>query len=319
MRLGTYVKNGPPRLAAALASGRLLDLHGAAHALAARSADPHDAALPALVPPDDRGFLRNGPLALEAGRRLVRWADEFGTGTEPCGVHGEQLVHDGDEALLRAPVTDPQKVIGIGLNYVLHAEEQNARLPKNPIVFAKWNNTLVGPRADIVHPEITAELDYEAELGVVIGRRARDVTESEALSYVAGYTIVNDVTARDVQLSDRQWVRGKSSDTLAPCGPFVVTPDEIADPADLRIRLWLNDTLMQDGNTGSMIFAVPFLVSFLSRSFTLEPGDIIATGTPSGVGFKQDPPVYLRPGDVVRTAVGGLGELVNRVSAGAGC
>jgi len=317
MRLATYVEGGPPRLAAVLGEDALLDLHGAAHALAQRSDDPRDAALPALVPDSCRAFLDNGPLAWEMAARVVAWAE-----TQPgglTGVHGEALVHALGDVRLCAPVPDPEKVIGIGLNYLSHAEEQNARLPKVPLIFAKWNNTLVGPRDPIVHPEVSEQLDYEAELAVVLGRTAHRVSEADALSYVAGYTILNDVTARDVQLSDRQWVRGKTMDTLAPCGPFLTTPDEVGDVADLRVELWVNDRQLQDGNTKSMIFSVAHLVSFLSHSFTLRPGDIIATGTPAGVGFKQDPPLFLRPGDVVRVAVDSLGELVNPVvSASAG-
>jgi acylpyruvate hydrolase len=166
-----------------------------------------------------------------------------------------------------------------------------------------------------VYPAITQQLDYEAELAFVIGRRCKDVAPRDAFKYIAGYTIFNDVTARDVQLGDRQWVRGKTPDNLTPVGPHLVTADEIPDPCDLGIRLWLNGQLMQDSRTNQFIWDIPYLVNFLSTSFTLEPGDIVATGTPGGVGFVRQPPVFMHPGDRVRVEVEGLGALENEVIA----
>lgn len=313
MRLTTFVHHGAPTLGVVLPDGDLLNLHAAACAVADSSDDARDSALPYLVPDNIGDLLRCGPVGLDAARQVFDWAAGQPSGVR--GVHGESLVHPISEVRLTAPVPKPEKIIGIGLNYRSHADEQGARLPKVPLIFAKWNNTLVGAHDPIVHPVATEQLDYEAELAVVIGRRASHVSRDEAMSHVAGYMVFNDVTARDVQLADRQWVRGKTMDTLSPCGPYLVTADEVRDPHRLDVRLWLNDRLLQDGNTSSLIFDIPELVSFLSSSFTLEPGDVVATGTPAGVGFKREPPVFLQPGDMVRVEVEGLGELANPVVA----
>jgi acylpyruvate hydrolase len=316
MRLTMFTNGGPARLGVQLSNNQLLDLHGAAQLLSRISQEPEDAALPALIPNDSRRLLENGPVALDAARKVESWAEQHVLhGTLPTGAFGEELISDMRSTHICAPVLSPSKVIGIGLNYRSHAEEQNARLPKVPLIFAKWNNTLVGAYDDVVLPSCSQEVDFEVELAVVIGRRAKKISRDVALDYVAGYTALNDVTARDVQLADRQWVRGKTPDTLCPVGPFLVTPEEVPDVEALNLKLWVNDELMQDGNTSAMIFDVPELVSFLSHSFTLEPGDIIATGTPSGVGFKREPPLFLKPGDVVRIEVDGVGELVNKVVA----
>lgn len=310
MKLLTFDGGYGPRFGALVDEDRVLDLGGYAAHLSRTSEDPRDAALVALVPGDSVEFLRLGLQATEAARTLVDRvrAPEVDSAAYP-------FLHELDDVRLLAPVTRPEKIIGIGLNYKSHADEQGARLPKVPLIFAKWNNTLIGHGQDIVHPSISDELDYEAELAVVIGRRGKHVPAERALEYVAGYTCANDVTSRDVQLSDRQWVRGKTSDTLSPLGPYLITPDEIPDLDNLSVRLWINGELLQDGNTASLIFDVPTLVSFLSSSFTLEPGDVILTGTPAGVGFKRTPPVYLVPGDEVVVEVGGVGRLSNGVVA----
>ena len=216
---------------------------------------------------------------------------------------------------LLSPLLRPPKIIGIGLNYRDHAEEQGAKIPKVPMIFAKWPTSLIGASEPIVYPGITQQLDYEAELAFVIGRRCKDVPAEDAFKYIAGYTIFNDVTARDVQLGDRQWLRGKTPDRLTPVGPHLVTADEVANPCDVGIRLWLNGELMQDSRTNQFIWDIPYLVNFLSTAFTLEAGDIVATGTPGGVGFVRQPPVFMRPGDRVRVEVEGLGALENEVVA----
>jgi 2-keto-4-pentenoate hydratase/2-oxohepta-3-ene-1,7-dioic acid hydratase in catechol pathway len=217
------------------------------------------------------------------------------------------------EVRLARPVRGT-KFIGVGLNYRDHAAEQNARLPANPILFAKFDTSLVGPDEDIRYPAITSQLDYEAELGVVIGKPGRDISLENAMQHVVGYTIVNDVTARDIQLADRQWVRGKTPDAITPVGPVIVTADEIADPGQLGIRLRINGETFQDSSTSELIFGVPELVSFISQDFTLEPGDLIATGTPAGVGFVREPAVFLKRGDTVEVEIDGLGILRNRVA-----
>jgi 5-carboxymethyl-2-hydroxymuconate isomerase len=215
---------------------------------------------------------------------------------------------------LAAPVTRPSKIVAIGLNYRDHAREQHLDLPEQPLVFAKFPTSIIGPTDPIeVSAKLTNKPDYEAELAIVVGRTARSVPESDALSYVFGYTILNDATARDLQQSDKQWVRSKSLDTFCPLGPVIVTRDEIPDPQSLRIGCSVNGETRQDGTTHDMVFGVAQLVARLSEWFTLEPGDLIATGTPAGVGDGRRPPVYLRDGDVVRTWIEGIGELVNRV------
>ena len=215
---------------------------------------------------------------------------------------------------LDAPLQNPSKIVAIGLNYINHAAEQKVELPKTPLVFTKFPNSITSPCGPILIPEkLTGAVDYEAELGVIVGRRAKNVSLKDALSYVFGYTVLNDVSARDLQFADKQWVRGKSLDTFCPMGPYVVTTDEIPDPQNLDIGCSVNGRTLQEANTKDMIFKVADLISKLSHSFTLEPGDVIATGTPSGVGYFRDPQVLLKPGDTVKTWIKGIGELVNPV------
>jgi len=214
------------------------------------------------------------------------------------------------------PIERPQKIVCIGLNYRDHAEEQGVPLPERPLLFAKWPNTLIGPGEQIVIPPITEQVDYEAELGVVIGHRVRGVSVENALEAVAGYVCVNDVSARDLQFSDKQWVRGKSLDTFCPVGPVLVPASEVPDPQALRIRAVLNGRVMQDSSTANMVFGVAELIAFVSQAITLEPGDLIATGTPAGVGVFRDPPVLLQPGDEITIEIEGLGALTNPVAAG---
>jgi len=214
------------------------------------------------------------------------------------------------------PIDRPQKIICIGLNYRDHAEEQGVALPERPLLFAKWPNTLIGPGQPIVIPPITHQVDYEAELGVVIGRRLRAVSAENALEAVAGYVCLNDVSARDLQFADKQWVRGKSLDTFCPVGPRLVPASEVPDPQALSIRAILNGQVMQDSSTANMVFGVAELIAFISQAITLEPGDLIATGTPAGVGVFRDPPVLLKPGDEVTIEIERLGALTNPVVAG---
>ena len=208
----------------------------------------------------------------------------------------------------------PGKIICIGLNYGDHAREAGMPIPAEPICFAKWPTALIGDGEPIRLPSISAEVDYEAELAVVIGRAATDVPEDDALGYVAGFACFNDVSARDLQRRDGQWSRSKSFDTFAPMGA-VVPVDSIGDPQSLAIRCDINGEVLQDGNTADMIFPVARLIAFLSQSTTLRPGDVIATGTPAGVGLAQQPPRFLRPGDVVTVEIEGIGRLSNPVAA----
>lgn len=207
----------------------------------------------------------------------------------------------------------PGKVIAIGLNYRDHAEESGATLPTSPISFAKWPSSLIGSGADIVIPPDVAEVDYEAELGVIIGAEVRNVPTSQALSTVRGYICANDVSAREVQRIDGQWTRGKSFDTFGPVGPKLVAAEDVPDPQNLRIRCRVNGETLQDAHTSNMIFPVADLISFVSRYTTLHPGDLILTGTPGGVGMGRTPQRFLAAGDVVEVEIERLGVLTNGV------
>ena len=219
------------------------------------------------------------------------------------------------EVEIVSPVPRPGKIICIGLNYRDHAEESGMAIPESPIIFSKFSSCTIGQGEPIVIPAGSIQTDYEAELAFVMGRHARNVKKENALSYVFGYANFNDVSARDFQFADGQWQRGKSCDTFAPMGEFIVTADEITDPQDLSIKLHLNGQTMQDSSTNQMIFGVAELIEFLSKFITLEPGDVVATGTPPGVGFARKPPVYLKNGDVVAVEIAGLGVLSNPVTA----
>ncbi|MPZ69410.1 MAG: fumarylacetoacetate hydrolase [Actinobacteria bacterium] len=213
------------------------------------------------------------------------------------------------------PVPAPGKIVCIGLNYRDHVKETGQEAPVQPVLFPKFGNSVVGPGEPVVIPDATEQVDYEAELGVVIGKRASRVSPTEALGYVAGYTCINDVSARDLQFSNGgQWLRGKAVDTFLPSGPWMVTADQISDPQSLSIRCLLNGSVMQDSNTSEMVFGVAELISFISQTLTLEPGDLIASGTPAGVGFVRDPAVFLKPGDEVAIEISGIGTLTNPVA-----
>jgi 2,4-didehydro-3-deoxy-L-rhamnonate hydrolase len=214
------------------------------------------------------------------------------------------------------PIERPGKIVCVGLNYRDHAEEQGTALPEAPLLFAKWQNTLIGPGEPIVIPPIVTKCDYEAELGVVIGQRVRDVSAESALEAVAGYICVNDVSARDLQFADGQWTRGKSPDTFCPVGPRLVPRDEIPDPQALGIRAILNGETVQESTTANMVFGVAEVIAYVTRTITLEPGDLIATGTPAGVGAFRKPPLFMQPGDEITIEIEGLGSLTNPVVAG---
>lgn len=264
----------------------------------------------------------------------VAWLDMdgwwFQKSRDAFELLGESLAHDSgalnqvadkgwltkrSEAYWLAPVPRPGKLICIGLNYRDHAAESNMPIPERPVVFSKFATAVIAPGEAVILPATSKQVDYEAELAVIIGRRAKNVSANRALDYVLGYTVFNDVSARDFQFADGQWQRGKSCDTFAPMGPKIVTADAVPDPHKLSIKLRLNGKTMQDSNTDQLIFGVPELVAFLSETITLEPGDVIATGTPPGVGFARKPPVFLKAGDVMEVEIEGLGTLNNPVVA----
>jgi len=256
--------------------------------------------LVASAPRTIADLLAAGPAALEA----LRAADAGRVRRE-----GRQLA----ELRLLAPVPRPGKVVAIGRNYRDHAAESGSEPPPAPLIFAKFPTSVVGPGVDIRwNTALTTQVDYEAELGVVIGARAREVSLEDALSFVLGYTCLNDVSARDLQFGDGQWTRGKSLDTFCPAGPVIVSGDEIGDARDLAIRCLVNGEERQAARTSDLYFGVAEIVSHCSKAFTLEPGDIIATGTPAGVGAFRKPPVWLADGDEVVVEIEGIGRLVNR-------
>jgi 2,4-diketo-3-deoxy-L-fuconate hydrolase len=223
----------------------------------------------------------------------------------------------GEGERFASPVFKPSKLICIGLNYSDHAKESNMTLPSEPVVFFKSTSAIVGPNDDLIIPKNSKKTDWEVELAVVIGKKASYVEERDAASYIAGYVLHNDYSEREFQLErGGQWVKGKSCDTFAPLGPYLVTPDEISDPDNLRLWLSVNGKMMQDGNTANLVYKVPFLVHYLSQFMTLLPGDIISTGTPAGVGLGQKPePFYLKAGDVVELGIDGLGTSRQRAVA----
>jgi 2-keto-4-pentenoate hydratase/2-oxohepta-3-ene-1,7-dioic acid hydratase in catechol pathway len=230
-------------------------------------------------------------------------------------------VHAIDKIELSAPIPRPRKnIMCLGENYAEHAREtaeargRTASLPRHAVIFTKAPTTANGPYGDIViDPTVSEQVDWEAELAVVIGKSGKNIREEDALDYVFGYTVLNDVSARDLQFQHKQYFKGKSIDGYCPMGPWIVTADEVADPQQLPIRLRVNDVVKQEANTSMMIFSVRQIISILSRGMTLEPGDIIATGTPSGVGFARNPPEFLKAGDVVETEIEGIGMMRNRV------
>ncbi len=302
MRLVTYRQGGATRLGAVIGD-QVLDL-------VKRASETDVADWPEDL--DMTAFLCLGPSARDKAKQVVAAVE---TGLRLGG--GDRLRSRGilqplKAVKLMAPVPNPSKVIAIGLNYRDHAREQKEEIPDRPIIFAKFSTAVIGPGAAITwDPALTQKVDYEAELAFIVGRTARNVRPEDAYGYIAGYTCLNDVSARDLQFGDKQWVRGKSLDTFCPMGPALVTVDEVPNPHRLGIRAVLNGKVMQDSNTRKLIFGVPELLSFISRAFTLLPGDVVATGTPRGVGVFRKPPVFLKHGDRIAIEIEGIGRLEN--------
>lgn len=287
MRFATIQTEFGPR-AALVQGGAYVDLHAT------------DPSLPSSV----RRLIEAGPSTWKAAGQAAG---------QPNAVR-----HEVGRAKLLPPVPDPPKIVCVGLNYRDHALESGAHIPNDPVLFSKYATALIGDGAAIVLPPVSQEVDFEAELVIVVGKRGRNLRVDDAPAYVAGYTIGHDVSARDWQLKKegKQWMVGKTFDTFAPTGPVLVTADELPDPHNLPIRLRLNGKTMQDSNTNQMIFRVGTILAYLSQVFTIEPGDLVFTGTPSGVGFVRKPPVFLKAGDTVEVEIGGLGVLRNPVVQG---
>jgi acylpyruvate hydrolase len=307
MKIVRYSQNGSaPRLGCLLGDDRVLDLEASAQAYLQAKGVVRAATIAAALFPSGstRGFLEGGPATQDMLNSVME------------AVNGGKLPPIAQRlgsVRLHAPIADPGKFICIGLNYKDHAEETGNPAPKEPPIFPKWNNAILDPGEPILRPRGEKRLDWEVELGVVIGKTARYVSKEQALDYVYGYTIINDASARDFQFLTTQWSAGKIPDTLAPVGPYIADRAEIPDPHVLDLKTWVNGTLMQNGTTKNFIFDVRYLVSYLSGLITLSPGDLIATGTPAGVGFSRKPPVTLQPGDRVRLQITGLGTLENPV------
>ena len=288
MRLVTFLASDQPRLGALL-DDSVLDLN---------HADP-------ALPTDALALLQGGPPLLDEARRALGSATSPGRAVLPLA-----------EVKLLAPIPRPPKIICIGLNYADHAEEAGLAIPARPSVFLKAPSTVIGPGEPILRPRTTEQLYYEIELAVVIGQRSKAVRRERAMECVSGYTILNDVSARDLQFAkDGGIILGKNFDTASPTGPCLVLTDELPDPTTLGLRTWVNGQLRQDGNTRNLIFDIPAIISFLSQQLTLERGDVIATGTPAGVGLGMKPQVWLQPGDTVRMEIDGIGMLENPVVA----
>jgi acylpyruvate hydrolase len=256
--------------------------------------------------------LANGAGPLDTVRRVLGLGDRLGE-LASAAAASDEAVGALSDLRLGPPVPDPDKILCIGLNYRAHADETQIDAPAVPTAFAKFRNSLVGDGAAIVIPPAAHEVDYEGELAVVIGRRCRRVRPGEALAAVAGVMALNDVSARDLQMQTPQWTAGKAVDTFSPCGPALVLLDEVDDLQDLRLTTRVNGQVVQDARTSQMIFGVAEIIAFLSSVMTLEPGDVIATGTPDGVGYTRDPPLFLQPGDRVVVDVEGVGTLHNVV------
>ncbi|MFS0781197.1 fumarylacetoacetate hydrolase family protein [Bacillus sp. 1P06AnD] len=310
MKLVTFSKNGLTRIGAVTENKQVIDLNYAYQAKLEAEGKLRAALIAeAYVPAEMKGFLQGGNESLSIAKELVDYA------LNNSGSYKHPLVHAFEDVKIEAPVNNPGKIICVGHNYREHIAEMKRELPPFPVIFAKFANTIIGAQDDIPHFPISEQLDYEAEFAFVIGKQARNVSKEDALSYVAGYTIANDVTYRDIQRRTLQWLQGKTVEGSLPMGPWLVTTDEIKDPSGLGVRLSVNGEERQKTNTENFVFDVKYLVEFLSNLMTLEPGDIILTGTPGGVGVARDPQAFLKDGDVVTVEIDRIGILENKVFA----
>jgi acylpyruvate hydrolase len=311
LKLLSFDSHGEQRLGELLDQG-IIDL-GRAHDLFHSKVTGTRQAKPASFPQRMIDFLESG--------------EELRTYTSALTDHIHGLLPkrsrelQEQRALLKAtdvhilpPVPVPPKIICLGLNYRDHAEEARVPLPERPLLFSKPGTTIVGPEDPVVYPKISTQVDFEVELAAIIGKRDKDIPESDAFDHIAGYTVFNDVSARDIQFGDKQWFRGKSFDTFAPTGPYLVSREQVADPHNLKMELRVNGEARQKSTTANMIFKIPQLIAFISNVMTLQPGDIIATGTPAGVGFYAKPEKrLLKPGDLMEAEIEGIGLLRNKI------
>ena len=308
MKLVSFRYEGHTRIGS-IADGQIIDLNLAYRSLLeSQGVIRAEQIAEAYIPARMVEFLQGGEHSLQLAKQAVEYVQQNGSALK------YKVVHQAADVKIEAPVQTPGKMICVGHNYREHILEMGRGLPPVPVVFAKFSNTIIGPQDDIPFFPISEQLDYEAEFAFVIGKRARNVPQDQALDYVAGYTIVNDVTYRDLQRRTLQWLQGKTVEGTAPMGPWLVTGDELADPTGLEVVLTVNGEERQRSNTSNLVFSVAYLVEFLSNLMTLEPGDVILTGTPGGVGVARDPQVFLKDGDVVRIEIDRIGALENKVS-----
>ncbi len=319
MQLYSYRTADDIRVAACLGDAAM-DINRACAAMIFRAGTPRaDAVADALCPPDMIELLEGGEESMDAVKKCVAFVKRMRKKCESeLAAEGILLSWEGLLPELTAPVPRPGKVLCLGLNYRDHAEESQIPIPADPVVFSKMATSVIAHGEPIVLTKATKKVDYEAELAVVIGKEGREIKAKDAMDYVAGYTCLHDVSERHYQLEKAggQWLLGKSFDTFCPMGPGLVTKDEIKNPHALDVTFRLNGKVMQKSNTKHLIFDIPAIIAYLSKVCTLEPGDVISTGTPGGVGFARKPPVFLKPGDVCRVEVAKIGALENPVVKG---
>jgi acylpyruvate hydrolase len=316
MRLLTFSARGQTRLGAE-AGAWVIDLNRAGHEYFGAQGGPRAAGQSdTWLPPSMKEFLAGGNDAMAAAGEATRHIHTLlNDPSEAARLQREGVAWRSDDVRRLPPVPDPPKILCVGRNYAEHAREGGAEPPELPIFFGRFPHSLLGPGEPFVLPTVSPQVDFEGELVAVIGRRGRGIPEARALDYVAGYTIFNDISIRDFQRRTSQWMLGKNFDRSGPLGPALVTRDEIPDPQNLTLTVDVSGERMQEAHTGIMIFGVAHLIAYVSQALTLEPGDLIATGTPSGVGFARKPPRWLRAGDIVRVSIGQLGVLETPIVA----
>jgi acylpyruvate hydrolase len=310
MRLVTYHREGQARTGAQI-DGQIIDLNRAYRAMLRDGSNDEELAVAdARVPTDMIGLLQGGETSLRAARDALAFiGSQFEAGNRVGRLDG--IVFACDQISLLSPVLRPGKVICLGLNYRDHAAEAGMAVPDYPILFHKVAGSLIGHNQSIIVPRISSQIDYEGELAVIIGKRGKYITEQNALAYIAGYCVANDVSARDLQFRTSQWTSGKMLDTFGPLGPALVTKDEVPDPHTLAIKTILNGQVMQDSSTAHMLFRIPQIIKYISEIVTLEAGDVIMTGTPPGIGSTRKPQVFMKSGDTVTVEIERLGILTN--------
>nr|MDO8083055.1 fumarylacetoacetate hydrolase family protein [Candidatus Freyarchaeota archaeon] len=306
MKLVSFSQNGVLKIGGLFQENKIIDLVSACNLYKSEEKD-----LAFEMPGDMIELLNTGEVGIEATRKIFEFIKRQYK-SEPEKL--DDTVYDIERVKIKSPILNPRKIICLGLNYSDHAEEGGLKPPDRPILFSKPPTAIIGHEEPVIYPKISDKIDYEVELAVIIGKKGREIPEKKAYDYVAGYAVFNDVSARDIQFGDGQWFRGKSFDTFAPLGPCLTLKEQIPAPQNLKMQMKVNGEIRQDSSTKNMFFKIPYLISFISDVMTLEPGDIIATGTPSGVGIYAKPePRLLKVGDVMEASIEKIGVLRNPV------